>query len=444
MISRRSVLKTGLGGAAALLAGNSNLAHAAMYSENISEPMRFGVNYTPRKRWWFCWLDWDQQAVKDDLEGVASLGMDHIRIQCLWPIFQPGISSINGRALENLHSLLDAADNAGLDVEVTVLNGWMSGLSFLPSWVMPLARKQHGDDWNIFTSRAVIDAEKLLFERIAKTVGNHRRFMGFDLGNELGVLQAINNPVTPAQADAWAREMLSYCEEISPGKFHVNGTDHTHWFTDFGFTRPMLATTGSATVMHSYIYFTGVLDHYKYSDPAAVHIADYMIELGVAYQTDPHRKVWVEEIGLAGGMPAEYEPVFMEKTMRNIAATGKAWGVTWWCSHDIDPAIKSFDKMEYVMGLLDLENKPKVIGKKFAGLAAEMKRNPPEAVTRTSALVIPDEGLTQKSWPPDWRYAKPFMDLIDQGVTPAIVLESRAGDAEYLRSRGIEKLIPLG
>ena len=62
---------------------------------------------------------------------------------------------------------------------------------------------------------------------------------------------------------------------------------------------------------------------------------------------------------------------------------------------------------------------------------------------RTSALAIPDEGLSKKSWPPDWRYATPFMDLIGQGVTPAIVLESRAGDAEYLRSRGIEKLIRL-
>ncbi|HWA93894.1 MAG TPA: hypothetical protein VG844_04775 [Terracidiphilus sp.] len=444
MISRRSVLKTGLGGAAAVLAGQAGIIHSAAEPAVRPAPMRFGVNYTPRKRWWFCWLDWDQQAVQDDLEGVASLGMDHIRIQCLWPMFQPGISSVNEQALANLHSLLEAADRSGLDVEVTVLNGWMSGLSFLPSWVMPLARKQHGDDWNIFTSRAVIDAEKLLFRRIAETAGSHRRFMGFDIGNELGVLQAMNNPVTPTQADAWAREMLAYCEEIAPGKFHVNGTDHTHWFTDFGFTRPMLATAGSATVMHSYIYFTGVLDHYKYSEPAAVHIADYMIELGVAYQTDPLRKIWVEEIGLAGGMPSDYEPQFMEKTMRNIATTGKAWGLTWWCSHDIDPRIKSFDGGEYIMGLLDLKNQPKVIGKKFAELAKEMRQNPPAAAVRTSALVIPDEGLSKKSWPPDWTFAKPFMDLIEQGVTPAIVLKSRTEDAEYLRSRGIEKLIPLG
>jgi hypothetical protein len=33
------------------------------------------------------------------------------------------------------------------------------------------------------------------------------------------------------------------------------------------------------------------------------------------------------------------------------------------------------------------------------------------------------------------------MDLVSRGVRPAIVLESRAGDKAYLRSRGIEELI---
>jgi hypothetical protein len=34
------------------------------------------------------------------------------------------------------------------------------------------------------------------------------------------------------------------------------------------------------------------------------------------------------------------------------------------------------------------------------------------------------------------------MNLIKRGVTPAIVLESRAKDADYLRTRGITELLP--
>jgi hypothetical protein len=445
MISRRSFAKNSLLGSAALLATGFPSLNAATPLPTRSNGVRFGVNYVPRKRWWYCWLDWDQQAIQDDLRGVAELGLDHIRIQCLWPYFQPGITSVSDQALANLHRLLDAADVAGLDVEVTVLNGWMSGLSFMPPFVAPLAdpwQKKHG---NMFTDPGVIEAEKLLFSRTADTVGGHKRFLGFDLGNELGVLMTPDgNPVSTAAADAWAREMLDYCEQIAPSKFHVNGVDHSHWFNDFGFSREQLATTGHASVVHSYIQFDGVLDRYKYSDPAALQLAEFEVELAYAYHTDLNRRVWVEETGVGNKeMPESFKPEFMEHSVRNLMSTGKVWGITWWCSHDIDSAVKSFDKYEYGLGLLDLQNKPKPMGKKFAELAAEFRHSQTEIVKRTTALVIPDKGLSTKSWPPDWKYATPFMNLIDRGIVPAIVLENRSKDEDYLKARGISNLIPI-
>ena len=445
MITRRDFVKTSALGSALALASRGPLTADALVPSNSADALRFGVNFVPRKRWWYCWLDWDQQAIADDLSGVADLGMDHIRIQCLWPHFQPGISTVSDRALANLRSLLDAADTAGIDVEITVLNGWMSGLSFMPPWVAPLAGFGNQKAGNMFTSAAVIEAEKLLFRRIAETVGGHRRFLGFDLGNELGVLQNQNsNPVSTIDADAWATGMLGYCDEIAPSKFHVNGVDHVHWFNDFGFSRQQIATTGHASVVHSYIVFDGVLERYKYSDPASLHLAEYEIELAYAYHTDLNRRVWVEETGITPGeVPESYLPEFIEHSVRNMVSTGKAWGVTWWCSHDMDPAIKGFDRMEYVLGLLDLQNRPKPMGRKFAQLAAELRRSRPEPVQRRIALVIPDRGLSAKPWPPDWKFAAPYMKLIDRGISPAIVLESRAKDEEYLRSRGIADLIPI-
>lgn len=56
-------------------------------------------------------------------------------------------------------------------------------------------------------------------------------------------------------------------------------------------------------------------------------------------------------------------------------------------------------------------------------------------------MVIPDKGLTPK--PNDWAYATPFMNLLQRGKKPCIVLESRAKDEDYLRSRGITELIPV-
>jgi len=443
--SRRNFLKTSLLAGAAAVASSSPMLSDATPLADRSVGLRFGANYVPRKRWWYCWQDWDQQAIADDLNAIADLGLDHVRIQCLWPIFQPGISSVSDQALAHVHDLLGAADKAGLDVEVTVLNGWMSGLAFMPAWVAPLATSDNGKNWNMFTSPEVIEAEKLLFSRIAATVSDHRRFLGFDVGNELGVLQnENNNPVSQKEADGWATEILRYCDQIAPGKLHVNGVDDSHYFADFGFSRQNIATTGHATVVHSYVFFTGALDRYKYSDPGSLHLADYMVELAYAYQTDLRRRVWVEEVGTSPEwMPEAYLPEFTEHVVRNIVSTGKVWGITWWCSHDIDPAIKGFASLEYGLGLLDLQNKPKPLGRKFAAMASEIRRASPEIAPRKTALVIPDRGLSAKPWPPDWTYATPYMALVSRGEPPAIVLESRAGDQDYLRARGIANLIRL-
>jgi hypothetical protein len=406
--------------------------------------LRFGANYVPRKHWWYCWQDWDQQSIREDLSAIADLGLDHIRMQCLWPIFQPGISAVSDSALANLQSLLDAADQAGLDVEVTVLNGWMSGLQYMPAWVAPLKVKERDHDGNMFTDREVVDAEKLLFQRLAGAVGRHPRFLGFDIGNEIGVLQGLSNPVTAERADAWATEVLETCERLAPDKFHVNGADDSHWFAEFGFSRENLARTGQATVVHCYVFFTGALDHYQYSGPGSLHLADYMVELAYAYQTDLSRPVWVEETGVSPEwMPEAYLPEFTEHTVRNIAATGKAWGITWWASHDIDPAIKGFNSLEYDLGLLDLRNNPKPVGRKFAALAEEFRPTPAGIAPRPLALVIPDHALAHKTWPPDWTYAKPYMTLVAQGKSPVIVLESRAHDEAYLKARGVKELVPL-
>jgi hypothetical protein len=60
--------------AAMLLGGGSVLRAAGAAAEVEAGVPRFGVNYVPRKRWWYCWLDWDQQAIEEDLNGIAGLG----------------------------------------------------------------------------------------------------------------------------------------------------------------------------------------------------------------------------------------------------------------------------------------------------------------------------------------------------------------------------------
>lgn len=437
-IGRRAFILSALAGAGLGLLDHPS-AQGQVPGTGPRRQLRFGVNYTPSKHWWYSWLDWDQQSIARDLQAIAALGLDHLRIQCLWPFFQPHINYVSATAVRRLRALLDLAAQVKLDVAVTVLNGWLSGYAFAPAWLEP---KWQGAKRNIFTDPEIIEAEKLLFKTIAEEVGRHPRFLGFDLGNELGVLQQRDYPVQTSAADAWAQALLAYCERLAPGKFHVNGVDHTHWFANFGFSRENLANTGAATVLHAYILFTGALERYGYQGVGSLHLAEYCIELARAYQQDLNRPIWLQEFGAsADWMPADFIPEFAAQTIRNAVTCAGVWGFTWWCSHDLNPRLKGFAKLEYDLGLLDAANRVKPAGQVIARLIRELRQRPPAALARPVALVIADELFTPKPYPPQWTVAKPYMDLIAKGVRPAIVLESRLKDAPYLKARGITDFV---
>jgi endo-1,4-beta-mannosidase len=403
--------------------------------------VRFGVNYVPSKNWWFSWTDWERERMEEDLQAIASLGMDHIRIHCLWPVFQPNMNVVSQSALERLAELLDLADQNGLDVEVAMLDGWLSGFAFYPAWLKAYSRDAKN---NMFTDREVIEAEKLFFSETARKIGAHPRFMGFDLGNELGVLQLTNYPVTAEEADLWQTEMFDHCNEIAPGKLHVNGVDHLHWFHNLGFSRKGLAAAGSMTSVHAWIKFTGAMDLYDPLGTGCVHLAEYCIELAKAYHSDNNRQVWLQEFGASSlWMGEDKVPEFMERTISNAASCRNLWGVTWWCSHDLAPKWKGFDPLEYDLGLFTFKNEIKPAGRRIAELIKGYKANPTEIAARPVALVVSDDLFAQENRPAGWHIASKFMNLISEGVRPSIVLEDRISDKDYLKIRGIKELVRI-
>lgn len=407
----------------------------------MTHRLRFGVNYVPSRNWWYSWSDWDRAAIAADLAAIAALGMDHLRAHCLWPVFQPNAGYVSEVALDRLDELLNLAADVGLDVSVTVLNGWLSGFVFLPSW---MNSEPTGVPRNLFSDPEVIEAEQRLLEAIAARIADHPSFLGFDLGNELGVLHSFGHRADTAQADSWATTMLAQCEQLAPGKLHVNGVDHIHWFGDVGFSRRGLATTGAATSLHTWIYFTGALERYGPLGVGSIHLAEYCIELARAYHDDLNRPLWLQEFGCSSEwMPTADIPSFAEQTIRATVRCDNLWGLTWWCSHDLHPRLRGFAPLEYDLGLLDVHNRPKPVAEHIAALIAELRSTPPIPAARLVALVLPDDIFAQAPSHPDWRFGSRFMDLVADGLEPAVVLASRRNDQAYLAARGISTLIEI-
>ena len=398
--------------------------------------VRFGVNYVPSKNWWFSLADWDRRSVDADLRDIASLGMDHIRIMLLWSELQPNSTYVRGEQLDRLAELLDLADARDLDVEVTVLNGAVSGVLFVPPY---LISNSNGRIRNVLTDPVAIDREQWVLSQVAARIGHHRRFLGFDLSNEIHWFAIpLGMAATQAQGDAWHDAMFSTCEQVAPGKVHVSGIDHWPWQNDAYWTRQGLGTAGTMTANHTWAGWTGVIQQYGALSTPSTHYSEYFIEVIKAFHTDLQRKVWIEETGMSTvWMDAADIPSWTEQSIRTMASCDNLFGITWWDSHDLNPKLSGYVNLEYDLGLFTNDRKLKPIGATIKRLVAEFDAHPPAPLGRPVALVLPDD------MPPWTGFFEPFMKLIDQGTRPAVVLQSRSTDAAYLAARGIERLITL-
>ncbi len=320
---------------------------------------RFGVNYTPSKDWWYCWNDFDADSIRRDLDAVASLNADHIRIMALWTFFQPNPSWVSPAHLERLDALTALAEERGLDVCVSMLTGHLTGQNFKQGY-------ERGADF--FTDKALFDAQSLYFSELSKVLNKHGNFLGFDIGNELNCCWSTEDL---AAGDAWHRRILALAESLSPGRVHSNGVDHQPWFRDTTFSPACLASSQSIVPLHCWILFTGAIERAGRDPlhPRCLGLVPAMAALARSYAADPAKPVWCQEYGASEEwMDKGLIPEFLEKSTLKALEGGVAW-FTWWASHDIDRKFK-VNPLEYTLGLIGCDNKVKPQGESFARLAA--------------------------------------------------------------------------
>lgn len=397
--------------------------------------VRFGVNYVPSQSWWYCWQNWHRDSIRRDLDDIESLRADHIRIQLLWPIFQPNSAFVSDEALAHLEELLDDAAARGLDVEVTVLDGQLSGFLFEPAFLID---NQNGRARNMVTDAGVVSTEKRLFMRLARRIGGHPAFLGFDISNEVyWFTQPLHMAYTAAEGDAWMESLLAYCERIAPGRMHVNGVDKWPYesSTVNGFTRNALSRAGAASCIHPWAGFGPIYPRYGPLSNAATHYAEFLLQYMQAFSARGSRTLWIEEDGCSRmWMPQNTIPIWAERSIRNAVSCDHLFGITWWCSHDVNPALRGFNRLEYDLGLYTNDRKLKPLGRTFRDLVIEFDARPPIPLARPAAMVIQDQAGSDDVLPH-------YLRCLESGIRPQIVLHSRAHDASYMSARGITRLI---
>lgn len=400
---------------------------------------RFGVNYVPRQGWFHSWLEPDLDATRRDLEAIAALGLDHVRIFPFWPVLQPNRTLIRSRALADVRSVVEAAGEMGLDASVDVIQGHMSSFDFLPAWLT----SWHAT--NMFTDAGALRAQAELTRSLHEAVADLPNYVGLTLGNEVNQFSGDPHPApmraTPEQAETWIRTLLQAVPEDGKGvRLHAE-YDAVWYLDDHPFEPAHASRLGDVTAIHSWI-FNGTAQRYGALSAESVRHAEYLTELSRAFATDPARPVWLQEIGAPLNClePGE-EPEFCQRAVQHLADSAALWGVTWWCSHDVDRSLADFPELEYSLGLFDAEGRVKPLGRAFAEVATDVRQRQHRPPERSEAVVVPvdaqDVPLRRADLAPGGSVFTAWMELASAGKRPTVITSTTAASARDLASRGI-------
>ncbi|GAA2799866.1 cellulase family glycosylhydrolase [Kitasatospora paracochleata] len=396
--------------------------------------LRFGANYVPSSGWLYSWLDFSADDARRDLEDLASLGLDHIRVFPVWPWIQPNRALIRRRAVDDLLHLVDLAAEFELDVAVDLLQGHLSSFDFLPSWVLTWHQR------SLFADRAVRDGITAYVDTLARALADRPNVFALTLGNEVNNLWPAN-PATPAQSSAWAAELLDVARAAAPRLLGLYSLYDAAWYEPAHPFHPVDAVTlGDLTTVHSWV-FNGVSAIDRPLGPATTSHADYLVELAAAGSPDPHRPVWLQEVGAPQpDVPAADAPAFVHRMLDQVLVNPALWGVTWWCSHDLDRSLADFPEREYELGLFTTDHRRKPVADALAR-AIRIVRTPaadrPALVCDTDPVARPD---LRAELAPGSAFHTEWVRLRQAGPL-AIVPAARADDPAYLAARSIRTVL---
>lgn len=355
---------------------------------------RFGVNYTPSKNWWFCWNDWDADAIQRDLDAIAALGADHLRILLIWPYFQPNPKWVSPLHLERLDQLLALMGERHLDAVVTVFTGQLSGWYFLPPFNQPGSA--------FFTDAGIWKAQEVLIRQLGRVMSAKENIIGFDFGNEINTCWSTE----PAAGDVWMAKMFALMQEVLPHGLHVNGVDELPWFEANTFS-PQAMASRPMPVMHCYPYWSGALKYGGPMDPPSTKLLAAMASLIRSYAGGLRKPVWAEEFNTCiEALNEKQQAEWLEKAVLAAIDSGVSW-FSYWDSHDVDRKFE-FNSLEYSLGLLTNDGRVKEQGRVFKRLAEAYR--PKVVAFPTQPLPAPPANRSLDitwRWMLDWMGWKP-------------------------------------
>jgi endo-1,4-beta-mannosidase len=225
-----------------------------------------GVNYWPRRSAMYMWERFDPGEIREDFARIRSLGLSVVRFFIMWDDFQPEPQRMDDAMLRHFDVVMNELAAAGLKGMPAFFTGHMSGVNFLPEWVLDKTRTQlrfrtfgrgmKEYPWGAgdFYTQPLLEACRVHVRSIGERARGHEALYMWDLGNEFSNLRGADSPNDSAN---WARVLTNDLYEVSGGA--TTAGNHSEDLTDDRGIRPSsFCAPFPCAVMHGYSVYADI------------------------------------------------------------------------------------------------------------------------------------------------------------------------------------------
>ena len=210
-----------------------------------------GINYWPKRSAMWMWREFDIAEVRDDMAHVAAMGFDVVRTFALTEDFLPGPRTVDTTNVERLVEMAQAAKDAGLKINPTLIVINMSGRMWWPHWMLDA----QGRPADLFSDPSILRSQVLLVETCAAALSGDDAVRAFDVSNEIADAQ---RPQTRDAGWLWASVMANAIRRAAPGVPIQIGVHLESLTTSNNMRIDDIASVADEDLMHAYPLYSDV------------------------------------------------------------------------------------------------------------------------------------------------------------------------------------------
>jgi endo-1,4-beta-mannosidase len=387
------------------------------FSANGKRFVPVGAHWVPAKAAMQWNVDWDPQDIEADFAKMHELGYTMVRLDVLWPWFEPRPGDYHPAAFEQLDYLVSLAHKYKIYLHPSLFIGGEVGEAY---WDVPwrMGRHPHADP-------EMLRLETNLAAEFGRRYAKETAIIGWDLTDEPPFWIVPAPQTNDAMAINWTRlisDGIREHDKVHPIVVGTSGEEISHG----PFRSDNIAKFVDFLSVHPFTLYAPDL----FPDALLSTRGTYGAAFEIALSQGAGRPVMIHEMGASTAQFAPERVAAYNRAQIYSGLGAGSMGIDLWCYTDASP--EQFHKAPYLRtpqetgwGMTTWDRQDKPLGREFKKISQVVSRLDLKGIAPASAdvaIIIPDEWVK-----PHGDYSRfgltgpavtPYVSQFDAGAVP--------------------------